>query len=122
MSLTTNVIVKHKYTKARVTEVTTAHGTFQTPAFMPVGTRAGVNCIDAKQLNDIGSEIILGGNTYHMLVAPGMDVIKNAGGMHEFMAWHGPMLTDSGGFQVFSLSKNSKICTIDDFGAHFKDS
>ncbi len=120
MSLTTTVISNHKYTNARTTKVTTSHGTFNTPAFMPVGTRAGVNCIDSQQLTDIGSEIILGGNTYHMLVAPGMEVIRNAGGMHPFMAWQGPMLTDSGGFQVFSLSKNSDICTIDEDGAHFK--
>ena len=120
MSFSTTVTDKYKHNFARVTKVTTAHGEFETPAFMPVGTRAGVNCIDAQQLKDIGSGIILGGNTYHMLVAPGMDVIRNAGGMHPFMAWHGPMLTDSGGFQVFSLSKNSEICTIDEYGAHFK--
>lgn len=120
MFFSCNITANHKYSHARTTTVTTAHGTFNTPAFMPVGTRAGVNCMDANQLGEIGSEIILGGNTYHMLVAPGMDVIKDAGGMHPFMAWQGPMLTDSGGFQVFSLSKNSEICTIDEEGAHFK--
>ncbi|WP_188883565.1 tRNA-guanine transglycosylase, partial [Alicyclobacillus cellulosilyticus] len=65
------------------------------------------------------TQIILGGNTYHMLCAPGMKVIEKAGGMHPFMGWDGPMLTDSGGFQVFSLSKNKEICTIDEEGAHF---
>ncbi len=87
---------------------------------MPVATRAAVNCMSCDQLEASGSQIILGGNTYHMLVAPGMEVIKAAGGMHPFMAWDKPMLTDSGGFQVFSLSKNAKICTIKEDGAHFK--
>jgi queuine tRNA-ribosyltransferase len=86
---------------------------------MPVGTRAGVNNMMPDELMDAGSQIILGGNTYHMLCAPGMEVISKAGGMHQFMGWHGPMLTDSGGFQVFSLSKNKEICTIDEEGAHF---
>ncbi len=87
---------------------------------MPVGTRAGVNCLTASELEKLGAEIILGGNTYHMLIAPGLDVIERAGGMHSFMAWDKPMLTDSGGFQVFSLSKNKKLCTIDEKGAHFR--
>ena len=110
---------RHAHTKARVTRVTTPHGIFTTPVFMPVGTRAGVNNMTPSELLNAGSEIILGGNTYHMLCAPGMEVILRAGGMHAFMAWHGPMLTDSGGFQVFSLSKNKEICTIDEEGAHF---
>jgi len=116
----TEVIKKHAHTAARITKITTPHGEFLTPAFMPVGTRAAVNCMSADQLEDTGSQIILGGNTYHMLVAPGTDVIKAAGGMHVFMGWSKPMLTDSGGFQVFSLSQNSKICKIDREGAHFK--
>ncbi|KTD68541.1 MULTISPECIES: tRNA guanosine(34) transglycosylase Tgt [Legionella] len=115
-----NVLHKHSATQARVTRVTTAHGEFITPVFMPVGTRAGVNNMTPIELRDAHSQIILGGNTYHMLCAPGMDVIEKAGGMHPFMGWHGPMLTDSGGFQVFSLSKNEEICTIDEEGAHFK--
>lgn len=113
------VIYRHAHTQARVTRVTTPHGVFTTPVFMPVGTRAGVNNMTPVELLDAGSQIILGGNTYHMLCAPGMEVIEHAGGMHPFMGWHGPMLTDSGGFQVFSLSKNKKICTIDEEGAHF---
>lgn len=116
----TEIIKKHKHTNARITKVTTPHGDFLTPAFMPVGTRAAVNCMTADQLTGSGSQIILGGNTYHMLVAPGIDIIKAAGGMHVMMGWNKPMLTDSGGFQVFSLSKNSKICKIDQAGAHFK--
>ncbi|WP_419419331.1 tRNA guanosine(34) transglycosylase Tgt [Legionella sp. D16C41] len=119
-SFTCKVIHKHRYTHARITTITTAHGDFMTPTFMPVGTRAGVNNMTVSELKAAGSQIILGGNTYHMLCAPGMDIIKQAGGMHPFMGWHGPMLTDSGGFQVFSLSKNKEICSIDEEGAHFK--
>ncbi len=119
-ALDCTVLHKHRHTQARVTTVSTAHGSFETPAFMPVGTRAGVNNMTPAELRAAGSQIILGGNTYHMLCAPGMEVINNAGGMHRFMGWHGPMLTDSGGFQVFSLSKNKNICTIDEEGAHFK--
>ncbi len=111
---------RHRHTQARITRVNTAHGEFITPVFMPVGTRAGVNNMTPIELQQAGSQIILGGNTYHMLCAPGMAVIEQAGGMHPFMGWHGPMLTDSGGFQVFSLSKNKNICTIDEEGAHFK--
>lgn len=114
------VLHRHSSTKARVTRVITPHGEFITPVFMPVGTRAGVNNMTPMELKAAGSQIILGGNTYHMLCAPGMDVIEQAGGMHPFMGWHGPMLTDSGGFQVFSLSKNKEICTIDEEGAHFR--
>ncbi len=113
------VIHRHVHTQARITRVTTPHGEFTTPVFMPVGTRAGVNNMTPVELCNAGSQIILGGNTYHMLCAPGMEVIELAGGMHPFMGWHGPMLTDSGGFQVFSLSKNKEICTIDEEGAHF---
>lgn len=113
------VLHRHAHTAARVTRVTTPHGQFITPVFMPVGTRAGVNNMMPQELKAAGSQIILGGNTYHMLCAPGMEVIEQAGGMHPFMGWDGPMLTDSGGFQVFSLSKNEKHCSIDEHGAHF---
>lgn len=116
----TELIKKHPGLPARVTKITTAHGEMTTPSFMPVGTRAFVNCMTPVDLVNTGSQIILGGNTYHMLCAPGMEVLKRAGGMHPFMGWDKPMLTDSGGFQVFSLSKNGKICKIDDKGAHFK--
>ncbi len=120
MTFKTEILHKHPTNAARVTKVTTAHGEIITPAFMPVATRAYVNAMTVPDLISAGSQIILGGNTYHMLCAPGMDVIKNAGGMHEFMQWHGPMLTDSGGFQIFSLSKNKKLCKIDELGATFK--
>ena len=116
----TKILHKHKNMPARVTEVTTPHGKFTTPAFMPVATRAYMNQLSPDHITRTKSEIILGGNTYHMLVAPGMEVIQNSGGMHKFMNWHGPMLTDSGGFQVFSLSKNKKICKINEDGAKFK--
>lgn len=116
----TEVLKKHPNNKARVTRFTTAHGEVMTPCFMPVGTRAFVNHMTTDDLKAAQSQLILGGNTYHMLVAPGMEVIEAAGGMHRFMNWDGPMLTDSGGFQVFSLSRNKKICKIDEVGAHFK--
>lgn len=116
----TQFIKKHSSLPARVTKITTPHGDIMTPAFMPVGTRAYVNFMTPADLADSGSQIILGGNTYHMLCTPGMEIIQAAGGMHTFMGWNKPMLTDSGGFQVFSLSKNRKICKIDDHGAHFK--
>lgn len=119
-TFSTSVIAKHAATQARVTTTNTPHGTFTTPAFMPVGTRAAVNCMTPEMITQTQSDIILGGNTYHMLVSPGLEVIEAAGGMHRFMAWPKPMLTDSGGFQVFSLSRNSKICRIDEQGAHFK--
>ncbi len=114
------VVARHANTRARVVRVNTPHGSFLTPVFMPVGTRAGVNNMMPHELQAAGSQIILGGNTYHMLCAPGMDILLKAKGMHSFMGWHGPMLTDSGGFQVFSLSKNKDNCTIDEEGAHFK--
>ncbi|MBA2652412.1 MAG: tRNA guanosine(34) transglycosylase Tgt [Tatlockia sp.] len=114
------LIKAHPFTEARVTRVSTPHGEFMTPVFMPVGTRAGVNNMTPDELLAAGSQIILGGNTFHMLCAPGMQVIEQAKGMHPFMGWNGPMLTDSGGFQIFSLSKNKEICSIDEEGAHFK--
>ena len=117
-SFKSELLFQHAHTKARVMKISTPHGSFISPTFMPVGTRAGVNNLTPKELLACGSQIILGGNTYHMLCAPGMQIIEEAGGMHPFMGWHGPMLTDSGGFQIFSLSKN-KLCTIDEIGAHF---
>ena len=116
----TDVIKKHAELPARVTRITSPHGDIMTPAFMPVGTRAFVNSMTPHDLIQAGSQIILGGNTYHMLVAPGTEILQAAGGMHRLMSWDKPMLTDSGGFQVFSLSKNSKICKIGPNGARFK--
>lgn len=119
-SFSSTLVCKHADTEARVMRVETPHGAFLTPTFMPVGTRAGVNNMTPQELCDAGSQIILGGNTYHMLCAPGMEVIERAGGMHPFMGWHGPMLTDSGGFQVFSLSKNQQLCRVDEDGVEFQ--
>lgn len=114
------LIKKHPHLPARVMRMSTPHGEVMTPAFMPVGTRAMLNYMTPADLEQSKSEIILGGNTYHMLCTPGMEIIEKAGGMHKFMGWHKTMLTDSGGFQVLSLSKNGKICVIDEDGAHFK--
>ncbi|OGT57405.1 MAG: tRNA-guanine(34) transglycosylase [Gammaproteobacteria bacterium RIFCSPHIGHO2_12_FULL_43_28] len=115
-----SIVKKHKTLPARVMQFSTPHGNVLTPAFMPVGTRAMLNYLTPTDLKAAGSEIILGGNTYHMLVAPGMDVLQAVGGMHRFMGWDKAMLTDSGGFQVLSLSKKGQICLIDEEGAHFK--
>jgi len=114
------ILKSYPHNHARVVQVTTPHGEFISPVFMAVGTRAGVNNMLPKELKQAGSQIILGGNTYHMLCAPGLEIIEQAGGMHRFMGWDGPMLTDSGGFQVFSLSRNQELCVIDEEGAHFK--
>lgn len=101
---------------ARRGEVTTNHGTFQTPVFMPVGTQATVKGTTPQQLTDLGAQIILG-NTYHLYIRPGRELIKKFGGLHKFMAWDKPILTDSGGFQIFSLSDLAKIT---EEGAAFK--
>ncbi len=114
------IIKKHPRLAARVMRMTTPHGEVLTPAFMPVGTRAMLNYVTPHDLQQSGADIILGGNTYHMLCKPGMDIIEKVGGMHRFMGWSKTMLTDSGGFQVLSLSKNGKLCVIDEDGAHFK--
>jgi queuine tRNA-ribosyltransferase len=95
-------------TKARLGRLTTAHGIVDTPVFMPVGTQASVKALDPRELREMGTQIILG-NTYHLNIRPGLDIIRAAGGLHRFMNWELPILTDSGGFQVFSLAKIRKI-------------
>lgn len=96
-------------TQARVGEITTDHGTIQTPIFMPVGTVASVKAVHQRELeNDVKAQIILG-NTYHLFLRPGLDVLQKAGGLHQFNGWHHPILTDSGGYQVYSLSNTRKI-------------
>ena len=96
-------------TKARACKIKTDHGTINTPIFMPVGTAATVKGIDQKVLkNEINPDIILA-NNYHLYLRPGPEVISNAGGIHKFMNWKSPILTDSGGYQVYSLSANRKI-------------
>lgn len=105
-----------KQTGARLGIVHTPHGSFETPTFMPVGTQATVKTMSPEELKEIGSGIILS-NTYHLWLRPGHDIIKEAGGLHKFMNWDRPILTDSGGFQVFSLSK---FRTIEEEGVHFR--
>ena len=96
------------HTRARLGKLATAHGVVETPVFMPVGTQASVKALDPRELRDMGTQIILG-NTYHLNLRPGLDVIRAAGGLHRFMNWERPILTDSGGFQVFSLAKIRKV-------------
>ena len=93
---------------ARACTLQTAHGEIQTPVFMPVGTKATVKAMLPEELENIGTQVILG-NTYHLNLRPTSELIKEMGGLHKFMGWKGPILTDSGGFQVFSLAKLNKI-------------
>ncbi|PAX51798.1 tRNA guanosine(34) transglycosylase Tgt [Brunnivagina elsteri] len=95
-------------TKARAGVFQTPHGIVETPRFMPVGTLANVKTITPAQLKDTGAQMVLS-NTYHLHLQPGEDIVAGGGGLHKFMGWNGPMLTDSGGFQVFSLSEMRKI-------------
>ena len=111
-----NILHKNKNSKARTGVLSLPHGTVQTPVFMPVGTNATVKAITKDDLEEIGFEIILA-NTYHLYLRPGPDLIKEAGGLHGFSKWNRNFLTDSGGFQVFSLSKLRKIS---DQGARFQ--
>src|SRR5437762_11052027 len=95
--------------KARAGRITTNHGEILTPVFMPVGTAGSVKALTQQQLkNDVKAQTILG-NTYHLYLRPGLDVLENAGGLHRFMNWNKPILTDSGGYQVFSLAGTRKI-------------
>ena len=94
--------------KARRGRLTTAHGAIEMPAFMPVGTQGSVKAVSPRELRELNAQIVLG-NTYHLFVRPGLDVIKHFGGLHNFMNWDGPILTDSGGYQIFSLAKLRKI-------------
>ncbi|MBC8032595.1 MAG: tRNA guanosine(34) transglycosylase Tgt [Chitinophagaceae bacterium] len=95
--------------KARAGIITTAHGCIETPIFMPVGTAGSVKALTQQHLrNDVKAQIILG-NTYHLYLRPGLKVLEQAGGLHKFNGWNGPLLTDSGGYQVFSLANNRKI-------------
>ncbi|MBR0383387.1 MAG: tRNA guanosine(34) transglycosylase Tgt [Eubacteriaceae bacterium] len=102
------LIKEEKYTGARLGRIITDHGEIETPIFMPVGTQATVKSMDFRDLHDLNAQIILG-NTYHLYLRPGEEVIQAAGGLHNFMHWDRPILTDSGGFQVFSLGDLRKI-------------
>lgn len=107
---------KDKNSRARLGKITTPHGEFITPMFMPVGTQATVKTLAPEEVKDLGSGIILA-NTYHLWLRPGADIVEKAGGLHKFMNYDGGMLTDSGGFQVFSLSDLRKIT---EDGVNFK--
>lgn len=102
------LIAEDAATHARAGVLHTPHGDIETPIFMPVGTKATVKGLMPQTLSDIGTQILLA-NTYHLAMRPGADTVSELGGLHEFMQWHGPILTDSGGFQVFSHSENVRL-------------
>ncbi|ALD21593.1 tRNA guanosine(34) transglycosylase Tgt [Hymenobacter sp. DG25A] len=107
--MTFDLVAQDPHTKARAGVVHTAHGSIETPIFMPVGTVGSVKAVHQRELKeDIKAQIILG-NTYHLYLRPGLDVLRQAGGLHKFNGWDRPILTDSGGYQVYSLSKTRKI-------------
>ena len=108
--------INSKDGKSRTGSFTTPHGTIKTPVFAPVGTQATVKTLTPTQLEETGASLVLS-NTYHLYLRPGADIVKEMGGLHEFMQWNKPMLTDSGGFQVFSLSEMRKI---DEDGVTFR--
>ncbi|MEY4329822.1 MAG: hypothetical protein RL609_570 [Bacteroidota bacterium] len=109
MGLTFELLKKDLQSKARAGVITTDHGKIETPIFMPVGTAGTVKAINQQDLkNDVKAQIILG-NTYHLYLRPGLDIMQAAGGLHKFNGWDRPILTDSGGYQVYSLSGNRKI-------------
>src|SRR6187455_1641911 len=103
--------------EARAGVLRTAHGELRTPAFMPVGSKATVKMLHPDEVRDLGAEIVLC-NTYHLSFRPGADLVAELGGLHRFMGWEGPILTDSGGYQVFSL--RDTIAAVDDDGVTFR--
>lgn len=114
-----DIVASDSLSGARCGRLTTASGVVETPVFMPVGTQGAVKAMSPEELQKIGVQIVLG-NVYHLSIRPGIDVVENCGGLHRFMGWHGPLLTDSGGYQVFSLSRLRKVR--DDgveFNSHF---
>jgi queuine tRNA-ribosyltransferase len=108
MQKTFELLATDRHSKARRGCLTTAHGVIDTPAFMPVGTQGSVKGVSPRELRELNAQVVLG-NTYHLFVRPGLDVIKHFSGLHNFMNWDGPILTDSGGYQIFSLAKLRKI-------------
>src|SRR5436309_2513815 len=102
------LIAKDSRSKARHGQLTIPHGVVETPAFMPVGTQGTVKAVTPRELRELNAQIILV-NTYHVFVRPDLSVIKHFGGLHDFISWDGPILTDSGGYQIFSLAKLRKI-------------
>ena len=105
------------FSRARRGRLLTKHGIVETPIFMPVGTQGTVKAMTPDELCSVGAQIILG-NTYHLFLRPGLEVIKHFGGLHRFMCWNRPILTDSGGFQVFSLARLRRIA---EEGVHFNN-
>lgn len=116
MGFSFQVTAASSKTKARISRLVTAHGEVETPVFMPVGSKAAVRTMTPDELKDVGATMILS-NAYHLYLRPGTAVLKKFGGLHDFMGWDGPILTDSGGYQVFSLSH---ILKIDDDGVRFR--
>ncbi len=102
------ILHKCRTSRARTGEIKTPHGTFETPVFMPVGTQGSVKAVSPEDMEEVGVKILLA-NTYHLYLRPGHRIIENLGGLHRFMNWAGPILTDSGGFQVYSLSRLRSI-------------
>ena len=117
MKVKYHLIKEEKNTQARLGKIETNHGTYETPMFMPVGTQATVKTLSPEEVKACSSGIILA-NTYHLWLRPGEDIVNKAGGLHKFMNYNGPILTDSGGFQVFSLAKPKDIT---EEGVHFKN-
>jgi queuine tRNA-ribosyltransferase len=111
------ILAQDPRTNARCGRLTTMHGVIETPAFLPVGTQGSVKAVSPRELRELNAQIILA-NTYHLFVRPGLEVIRHFGGVHSFMNWNGPMLTDSGGYQIFSLAKLRKIT---EDGVHFQN-
>ena len=118
MKIEYNLIKTEKNTKARLGTIKTNYGIVETPMFMPVGTKATVKGLSPEEVKETGAGIVLA-NTYHLWLRPGEDIVARSGGLHKFMNYDGPILTDSGGFQVFSLAKNKKK-DITEEGVHFK--
>ncbi|MDF2910180.1 MAG: tRNA guanosine(34) transglycosylase Tgt, partial [Sporolactobacillus laevolacticus] len=116
-AVTYELIKTDKQTGARLGKLHTPHGTFDTPMFMPVGTQATVKTMSPEELKEMGAGVILS-NTYHLWLRPGEEIVEEAGGLHKFMNWDQGILTDSGGFQVFSLSK---LRDISEEGVHFRN-
>lgn len=106
-----DLLQKDTKTGARAGTINTDHGTIQTPVFMPVGTAGAVKAIHIKDVRDDAKARIILGNTYHLFLRPGLDILKSAGGLHRFNGWDRPILTDSGGYQVYSLSQRRKLST-----------
>jgi len=117
MTTVFELLITDSSSKARRGHLTTAHGVIETPAFMPVGTQGSVKAVSPRELHELDAQVILG-NTYHLFIRPGLDVVRHFGGLHKFISWDGPILTDSGGYQIFSLAKLRKIT---EEGVHFQN-